>query len=159
MRADRDGINLHILRIGNPYGAGQRLRPSQGIVAALLHCAATRRAVTVYGDGLGVRDYVSAADVATAVLDLLGLPPEPRIVNLGSGRGHSTLDLISICSAVTGRPMPVTFERARDFDVRDSVLDIGLARRLIAFSPAAIEPTMRRMWDRMATRPAEYALP
>jgi UDP-glucose 4-epimerase len=158
MRAARDGINLHILRIGNPYGAGQRLRASQGIVAALLHCAATRRPVTVYGDGLGVRDYVSVADVADAVLDLLGLPPATRIVNVGSGRGHSTLDLIAICSAVTGQPMPVAFERARDFDVRDSVLDIGLARRLIGFSPAAIEPAMRRIWERMAARPAEYAL-
>lgn len=158
MRADRDGIKLRILRIGNPYGAGQRLRAAQGIVAALLHRAATRGKVTVYGDGLGVRDYVHVGDVADAVLDLLAVPAGPRIVNLGSGHGHSTLDLIAMCSAVTGRPMQVAFDRARDFDVRDNVLDIGLARRLIGFCPAAIEPAMRRIWDGMTTRPAEYAL-
>jgi UDP-glucose 4-epimerase len=159
MRADRDGINLRILRIGNPDGAGQRLRASQGIVAALLHRAATNQKVTVFGDGLGVRDYVHVADMAGAVLDLLAVPAEPRIVNLGSGRGHSPLDLIGICSAVTGRTMEVTFDRARGFDVRNNVLDIGLARRLIDFSPAGIESVMRRIWVGMATRPAEYAQP
>ena len=160
MCADRFGINLTVFRISNVYGARQPLRPSQGIIPALLHCAAEGRPVTVYGDGRMIRDYIHAPDVASAVLDVLALLAGPRVVNLGSGRGLATLDLIAICNSVTGKEVSVRFEHARAFDVEANILDVSLLRRLIEFNPVGIESAIQHIWHRMATgREAPFRRP
>jgi UDP-glucose 4-epimerase len=115
-----------------------------------LHDLIHNRSTTIYGNGLVVRDYVHAPDVGSAVLQLLTAPATPTILNVGSGRGRSILDLISICSSVTGRELSVRFERARSFDIEKNVLDISRLRRLIDFSPTEPESAIRQIWGSMA---------
>ncbi len=158
MQADHLGINVRILRISNAYGIRQPLRRSQGIVTALMHSLAHDTPITVYGDGLVVRDYVHAPDVASAALKLLSAPPKPRIVNVGSGIGRSILELISICNSTTGKKAQVRFDRSRSFDVRKNVLDIRLLRQLIEFNPTALEVAIRQIWDQMVPGNVERSL-
>jgi UDP-glucose 4-epimerase len=147
MQAENLGFPARILRIGNAYGSGQPLRRSQGIVAALLRCLARDEPFSVFGDGQTVRDYVNVADIASAAVHLLRGPPRPRVVNVGTGLGHSVLDLISICNAVTGRQLNVRFEQARNFDVGRNVLDIGVLCRLIDYHPTPLESGIARLWS------------
>ena len=159
MQAERLGFNVGILRISNAYGDRQPLRRSQGIITRLLHSLAQDEPITVYGDGRAIRDYVHVRDVASAALQLLSGPPRPRIVNVGTGRGHSTLDLISVCSSVTGRPVKVRFEQSRIFDVGKNVLDISLLRQLIGFKPTALEFGVRQIWNRVTAETVELSRP
>ena len=50
--------------------------------------------ITIYGDGQIVRDYVYVDDVASGVLDLVQSQQDSLLVNLGTGQGHSLLDLL-----------------------------------------------------------------
>jgi UDP-glucose 4-epimerase len=150
MRAERLGFHAGILRIGNAFGSFQPLRRSQGIIATLLHNLLHNKTTNVFGDGHVVRDYIHVDDVASTALQLLEAPRIPAIVNVGTGKGLSILDLISICNSVTGRKAQVTFDQSRIFDVRTNILDIGRLSGLIDFNPTPPDAAIRQMWNDMA---------
>ncbi len=69
----------------------------------------------VYGDnyntidGTCIRDYVHVSDLAhahVAALESLGNEPGHRAVNIGTGTGHSVLEVIDAVERVTGRTIP-----------------------------------------------------
>lgn len=80
------------LRLTNVYGPGQEGGAAdRGILNRMIHRALTGQALTVYGDGAAIRDYVYVEDVVQAFLaaalnaeDLSG----SHFV-IGSGQGHS----------------------------------------------------------------------
>jgi len=157
MQADRLGFKARILRISNAFGVCASPRCSRGVVATLLHKLMHDEPFTVYGDGLAIRDYIHVADVAAAVLQLMSVHPETTVLNVGSGTGHSILDLISMSSAITGRKLRIRFERQRSFEVRRNVLDISLLRQLIELKPSGLGIALRQTWHQMTA--GSLALP
>ena len=60
-------------------------------------------------DGTGVRDYIHVVDLAeghVAALRRLFDAPGSFTVNLGTGRGHSVLELVRAYEQASGRPIP-----------------------------------------------------
>jgi UDP-glucose 4-epimerase len=57
------------------------------------------------------------------------------IVNIGSGRGVSLRELISLLSHILEKRIEVVYKPSRDFDVRANVLDIRRASTLMGLSP------------------------
>ena len=53
----------------------------------------------LHGDGTDIRDYVHVDDVAAAILSACLLPSPPAIVNLGSGVGRSTEEVLRAVAA------------------------------------------------------------
>ncbi|MGH8714841.1 MAG: UDP-glucose 4-epimerase GalE [Casimicrobiaceae bacterium] len=120
--ADRSW-RIALLRYFNPAGA----HPSAAIgeapaavpnnlVPLLADVAVGRRAaIAVYGndwptpDGTGVRDYIHVMDLAgyhVAALAYLASTPGLIALNLGTGRGHSVLEVIAAFERACGRPIP-----------------------------------------------------
>ncbi len=139
-------MRTRILRIGNTYGPFQPAGRSQGIVGAFLAAARDGTPVRVFGDGSMVRDYVHVSDVAYAVVELARRPEGPRVVNLGSGVGHTVLDVVDIVSRVTGVGLAVEHFPDRGFDVRAIVLDVGVLSGLVAWDPIPFEEGIERTW-------------
>ena len=87
-----------------------------------------------------VRDYSHVADVARAcrlALEADRTPGGHQVVNIGSGRGVSTRDVILSLERALGRPVPVVLPAALDSGQNDaSVADIVAAHRLLGWSPA-----------------------
>jgi UDP-glucose 4-epimerase len=85
------------------------------------------------GDGTAVRDYIHVMDLAeghAAALDLLlHEPPQLLTLNLGSGRGHSVLEVVRAFEAASGRPVPYELHPRRQGDSAVSVADATEARR------------------------------
>ena len=82
-------------------------------------------------DGTPVRDYVHVMDVARAhrlALEAVVARGGVHTYNLGSGRGHTVLELIDAFERTTGREVPYRVEPRRAGDVGDSIADVGLAR-------------------------------
>jgi UDP-glucose 4-epimerase len=84
----------------------------------------TRESISVFGadyptpDGTGVRDYIHVLDLAQAHLLALEAcaPGTHQIFNLGSGSGSSVREVIDVCRAVTGHPIPVVTAPRREGD-------------------------------------------
>jgi len=109
-------------RIGeNPKGIPNNLMPYLVQVAAGL-----RPDLQVYGhdyptpDGTGVRDFIHVVDLAQGHLAALEALPSIRgaeAFNLGTGRGHSVLELVRAMEQASGRTIPHRFVARRPGDI------------------------------------------
>lgn len=87
-------------------------------------------------DGTGVRDYIHVVDLAVghvlAVNKMLtgsGL----FIVNLGTGKGFSVLEMVNAFSKALGKPIAYKFAERRPGDIAECYADTSLAYELLGF--------------------------
>lgn len=132
------GLRARILRCATVYGEHQRPDRGQGAVATFLHRIERGEEIRLFGGESTIRDYVYAGDVAGVVADLLGRADPPGILNVGSGRGTSLLELLRLAERQVGRKAKVETLPERDFDVHEIVLDIGRLRRAVDFEPTPL---------------------
>lgn len=88
-------------------------------------------------DGACVRDYLHVMDLAEAHLAALEfLRPEPRLAvhNLGTGRGHSVLEVIRAFERASGRDVPYRIASRRVGDAPISRADPAHARAELGWS-------------------------
>jgi UDP-glucose 4-epimerase len=149
------GLKTRILRVGNAYGARQRARTGQGVVATMLHAARTGAPVTVFGDGGTVRDYVDARDVAEAVVALRAHAGGPQVLNVGTGIGHRVLDVRTVVEEVTGSTIELRFEPRRSTDVTAVVLDVTRLAALVPWRPRSLLDGVADAWREVRSQPPE----
>jgi UDP-glucose 4-epimerase len=125
-------------RIGeDPRGVPQNLVPYVSQVAV-----GRREKLRVFGgdwpthDGTGVRDYIHVVDLAeahVAALHHLETMPGGDVlaVNLGTGRGHSVLEVVEAFEEASGRPIPYEVVERRPGDVAKVWADAALARSVL----------------------------
>ncbi len=114
------GLRSASLRYFNAAGAsesglvGERHEPETHLIPNVLRAAGSGRAVDVFGDdyptpdGSCVRDYIHVADLCRAhmaALDYLWAGGDSIAVNLGSGQGHSVLEVVAAAERVCGGPI------------------------------------------------------
>ena len=112
-------------RIGeNPRGIPNNLMPYVAKVAA-----GALPYLRVFGnnyptpDGTGIRDFVHVVDVAeghVVALERLAGTPGRHVYNLGTGTGHSVLEVVSTFMTATGTEVPYRIEGRRAGDVAAS---------------------------------------
>lgn len=81
-------------------------------------------------DGTGVRDYIHVVDVAeghVAALDRLAGTPGVHTFNLGTGLGHSVLDVVKAYELASGKPVPYEIVDRRPGDVAANWADVTKA--------------------------------
>lgn len=145
---------IALLRYFNPVGAhasGMIGEDPAGIPNNLMPYVAQvavgrLKELSVYGndystpDGTGVRDYIHVVDLATghlaALIALANLPQaeRPIVVNLGTGRGYSVLEMVAAFERVSNRRVPYRIVARRPGDVAQCYADPGRARELMAWS-------------------------
>jgi UDP-glucose-4-epimerase GalE len=153
------GLKSVSLRYFNAAGAtaskGERHDPETHLIPNILDAVLGRQpALEVYGsdyptpDGSAIRDYIHVADLAQAhVLALRHLESggESLALNLGTGTGHSILEVIRTVEQVTGRRVPWSFGPRRPGDPAILVADASRARAVLGWGatlaglPAIVE--------------------
>ena len=125
-----------LLRYFNPVGAhpsGRIGEDPTGVPGNLMPFIAQvavgrRPRLAVFGDdydtpdGTGLRDYLHVVDLARAHLAAMdwaaaGEGRGARAFNLGTGRGHSVLEVVEAFAAASGRPIPFAIAPRRPGDV------------------------------------------
>ena len=129
-------------RLGeDPRGEPANLLPRIGRVALGID-----RELEVYAgggatpDGSSVRDYVHVADVARAhavALVRLDAGPGAWVVNVGSGRGWSVLQVVRAYARAAGRDIPYRLAGVRPGDAPVVRIDSRRARELLGWRPSA----------------------
>ena len=98
--------------------------------------------VRVYGgdyatpDGTGVRDYIHVVDLArghVAALDVLDSRDASFVVNLGTGRGYSVLEVVRAFAAASGREIPYEIVAPRPGDVGECYASTEAAEKLLGW--------------------------
>jgi UDP-glucose 4-epimerase len=134
------GLRYSIARITNPYGPGQpKGRTAYGVINRLIHLALADEALTIYGDGAQLRDYVHVADVVDALL-LMAVSDHANggVFNVASGSGTRMIDVANqiISIAGGGRIEHVAWPAlAQQIETGDFVADITRARRELGWEP------------------------
>ena len=150
LRTASPAWRVGVLRYFNPVGAhpsGLIGEDPAGIPNNLMPYVAQvavgqREHLNVFGndyatpDGTGVRDYIHVQDLAAghvaAIKTLLG-QGESFTVNLGTGRGHSVLDVVKAFEVASGNPVPYRVAPRRPGDVAQCWADPSLALRLLGW--------------------------
>jgi UDP-glucose 4-epimerase len=156
------GLDTRIVRLSNPFGPGQDIRGRIGAASIFAARALAGERIEIWGDGSAIRDYVYVDDAISGLLATVSVPRErfgglDPVVNIGSGRGVSLRELISLLTDLLGKPIEVLYQPARDFDVRANVLDITRARRLAGWSPKiSLEEGLSRHIAYLKQQPVDH---
>lgn len=139
-------------RVSNPYYHVQLKNKGQGIIPIFLRRIKSEQEITVFGDGLNVRDYIYMDDLTDAVRNIVRYEGAYRVFNVGSGVGHTIIDVISYIEKALNISAIVKFCPARSVDKRYSVLDIQRAWEGLGWAPKitlekGIEICARRLDD------------
>ena len=173
--ASESGWRIARLRYFNPVGAhpsGRIGEDPSGIPNNLFpfvsQVAVGRRAqLQVFGgnwptpDGSGVRDYIHVMDLAEghrAALDvLLAEGPQLLTLNLGSGEGHSVLEVAAAFEGASGRPMPLKIVERRPGDAAITVADPSLAAQRLGWrTTRTLVDMCRDGWAWQSANPEGY---
>jgi len=87
-------------------------------------------------DGTGVRDYIHVVDLAKGhlkALDALASRGEGFVVNLGTGRGYSVLEVVKAFDQASGRPVPYEIVARRPGDIAECYANPVAAEKLIGW--------------------------
>jgi len=126
------GMDVLVLRLFNVYGPGQRHDHAYAAVIPRFAWRALRReAVEVHGDGEQTRDFTHVSSVVQVILDSLEQRLSwPNPVNLAFGEPVSVNTVITELEQQLGYSLQVARQAARTGDVRNSMNDPALLRRL-----------------------------
>ena len=146
------GLDYAVLRVSNPYGPYQNPGGQQGAVAVFLQHLSAGEPITIWGDGSVVRDYLYVSDLAEALVLAGGVESRQSVFNVGSGRGTSLNELISLIVDVTGERPEVEYVSGRAMDVPANVLDVTRAREELGWrSRTDLVEGTARTWDWIRT--------
>jgi len=121
------------LRYFNVYGQRQDPDgPYAAVIPKFIECAKKGNDLTIFGDGKQTRDFIYVKDVVSANIksaqeDFQG------ILNVGSGKEISILDLAKKIIDLSNKNIKIKFEKARPSDIKYSYADITKIKKEIDF--------------------------
>ncbi len=142
--ADLKGIRYVLLRYFNVAGDGgldyvdPDARNIFPVIAEML--TGKRELLKIFGndyetwDGTCVRDYIHVSDLSEAHILSLELESS-EVINLGTGKGYSVLDLVREFEKVAGKKLNYVFSDRRAGDPPYLVASYDKARRLLGWAP------------------------
>jgi UDP-glucose 4-epimerase len=159
------GLRFAALRYFNAAGydvkgriSGLEKDPGNLIPRVMEVAAGMKGGLEVYGtdyptpDGTCIRDYVHVSDLARghlAALDWISRNDKSLVVNLGSEKGFSVLEILEASRRVTGKPIPARMTGRRPGDPAQLYASSALARELLGWEArhSEVETLVSTTWD------------
>ncbi|MBL7135688.1 MAG: UDP-glucose 4-epimerase GalE [Candidatus Marinimicrobia bacterium] len=166
--------NIALLRYFNPVGAhpsGRIGEDPNGIPNNLMPyisqvAVGKLDKLSVYGndypthDGTGIRDYIHVVDLAQGhlvALDKLKTNPGLIIYNLGTGRGHSVLEVITAFEKASGKKIPYEVVGRRSGDIAICYTDPSKAQKELGWcAERNIDDMCADTWRWQSNNPNGY---
>lgn len=144
------GINFLILRPSNPFGEYHK-SIQQGLINVVLEKILNGKTIEIWGDGSVVRDYIYIKDLVRIIVDLIEKNIQDEIINIGSGRGYSINEILTIIREEIG-DFPLKYVEARKVDVPYLILNIDKLRTFLDINLMGIEEGIKKTYDWLKKR-------
>jgi CDP-paratose 2-epimerase len=132
-------MNTVVLRQSCIYGAHQYGTEDQGWVAHFVHSILNKRPLTIYGDGLQVRDLLDARDLSVLYATAIEKIDKTRgeIYNVGGGTPNqrNLLEVIEQIGELTNTKPAYSFSDWREGDQAYYVSDVTKAKEELGWEP------------------------
>jgi UDP-glucose 4-epimerase len=145
------GIETVVLRVFNAFGSGQKVLASHPpVVPYFLKQAIRDGSIVVHGKGNQTRDYVYIDDVVRAMVGAAISPKiNQAIINIGSGKETSVLELVKIVLEVTSSHAGVIDNPHTDPGVSRMCADLSEAKNKLGYQPRiSLKEGLRLMLER-----------
>lgn len=131
----------------------------QNLLPIVMEAAVGKRdKVKIFGndyetpDGTCIRDYIHVTDLGTAhalALEYLGKGGDSQILNLGTSRGSSVLEMIEKTQEVIGRPVPYEFAPRRAGDPAVVTAKPDKAKKILGWEAthSDLENIIKSTWN------------
>ncbi|MDZ4244265.1 MAG: NAD-dependent epimerase/dehydratase family protein, partial [Candidatus Doudnabacteria bacterium] len=140
------GLRTCSLRFFNIYGPKQDSSAYGFVVGIFIKQALSGGPLTVLGDGTQTRDFVFVDDnINSSILALLTNATDGHVVNIGTGRPMTILDMAELVIKVTGKDVKIEFLPFREGEIRHRFPDVSKMRSLLGYRPMhTIEEGVRK---------------
>lgn len=139
-------LNIACLRYFNPVGAhisgliGENPNGTPNNLMPYIAQVATGKlaSLNIFGndynthDGTGVRDYIHVMDIANGHLSALNFILKKNgwhVINLGSGKGFSVLEVLKAFEIVSGKTIPYNVNKRRSGDIAICFAEVNKAKQ------------------------------
>lgn len=130
------GLKTATLRYFNIFGPNQNVFSDYGaVIPKFISIMRKGNTPTIYGDGNQSRDFLYVENAVSANLLAAKSKAAGIAVNIGGGVAVTVNELAGKINKILGTSITPKHAPARKGDVRHSLADITLARRLIGFAP------------------------
>ena len=141
------GLDCHIARYGNIYGPRQPIYGEVGVIAIFTDRVLGGKALTIFGHGEHVRDFMYIDDAVEATVRLLDLDGCDTF-NVASGQGATINEIVAVFKAVADGPLDVICKPERAGELGKFEADISKLTDALDWRPgtdlgAGIEETLR----------------
>lgn len=170
------GINWIALRYFNAAGAsldgnmGEDHHPESHLIPLVMQTMlGQREKLSIFGsdyatsDGTCIRDYIHVVDLAHAHILALqaleqGMPS--KVYNLGTGRGHSVLELIKKSVEISGHELLLEYENRRAGDPPVLVADNTMIKSDLGWEPrhSDLETILTSAWNWHSNHPNGFEI-
>ena len=151
-----------VFRMSCIYGPHQYGNEDQGWVAHFVIRSMSGKPITIYGDGMQVRDILFIDDLVDAFL--LAQQHMKKLAgnafNIGGGPGNSVslLELLDLLAELHGGDVSVRFENWRAADQRYYVADTSKFSRLTGWAPRVpVHEGVRRLYEWIRTGEEKFS--
>jgi UDP-glucose 4-epimerase len=141
------GMQTLTLRYFNVFGPRQDASsPYSGVISLFVTALLQGKIPVIYGDGRQSRDFTYVDNVVEGNLRALHAKGvRGQVVNVATGRAETLKQLLAILARETSRPATALHRPPRRGDIRHSLADVSLARRLLGYRPRVdFETGLRR---------------
>jgi len=131
------GLETATVRYFNIFGPRQNPESHYTGVLTIFNLAFLRgETPVIYGDGEQSRDFTYVLNAVDATLRACTAPGASGMAfNVGVGERHTLNEIIGLLNKIYGRQAKPRYESPRPGDVRDSLADITLAKKLMGYEP------------------------
>jgi UDP-glucose 4-epimerase len=143
-------IETVALRYFNVFGPRQDPHGEySAVIPRFITAMLSGKPPVIYGDGHQSRDFTFVENVVAAnLLAATARGVSGRVINVAAGGNISLLQLIAALNTLLNLQVKPRHEAARSGDVRESMADITVARKLLGYEPRiGFEEGLRRSID------------
>jgi UDP-glucose 4-epimerase len=140
----RYDMNYIIFRFANVCGSRDSEKPCHLLPILISRILEKSKTFCIFGndynteDGTCMRDYVHVVDIAEAfqkAVEYIKNNNVREVINLGSGKSFSTLDIVQTCCLFLEHQMEIRFKDRRIGDAEYVEYDISKAKKLLVWEP------------------------
>lgn len=129
------GLDYLIFRISNPYGPCDIKGMTQGVIPIFISHAMLGRAISIWGNGKIIRDYIFVSDLMEVCEKAIDYNGKYRLFNVGTGQGYSLLDVLRVIEENVSLHLNINFLPERKQDVPSNILDCSRLKNIFKWEP------------------------